>query len=156
MTETGRLRVAGVVVLGVLLLISGDLWWAWRHSPFDRGGWAAAAIWLVWAAWLAKPEIIRGAPKPAWLVAAIGMGLLSFVGQLNVAGHAALALTVAAWMPTQLASSLVVMAGASWFPALGWISTKLELGEHILWLRFAYLGLAVVAGFFLLPRKEAA
>ena len=34
----------------------GDLIEAWRHSPFDRLGWFAAAGWLAWVGRATAPE----------------------------------------------------------------------------------------------------
>lgn len=108
----------GLATLVWCLAWSGDLVAAWRHAPYDRFGWVAALAWLALVAVLGARTKAR---ENRWLVVAWIFSFLGIAGNLNVARHAALALAGAAWVGGGWMRGLAVMvAAASWMPALGW------------------------------------
>jgi hypothetical protein len=156
MTELNRMRWAGLAVLAVLVSLSGELRWAWQHAPFDRLGWLLALVWAGWVIRLGTMQPGVAAPHAGWLIAAVAAGLISFIGQLNVAGHVGLALAMAAWMHNCTMRTLAAVAAIAWFPALGWIAAKAVSAEGgILAVRCLVLAGAIGLGWRLQIRKGA-
>ena len=143
-----HLRAAGAVILIGLIALSGDLRWAWQHAPYDRGaGWVALG-WLGLAGWSAGRA---RQPAIAGLVLALVLGLVSVVGDLNVARHAAIVCVVVAWIPRWPARLLVGASGVAWWPALGWATARLVDDAWVIGVRVGWL--VVGASAWLLWRR---
>ncbi|MCC5023390.1 MAG: hypothetical protein J6386_11635 [Candidatus Synoicihabitans palmerolidicus] len=139
MASGTQLRIAGVLLVGVTVVLSGEVLWAWRNAPYDRWGWVVALIWLR----LAGAAIPRHGAMPVAKVLAVSLGveLVGFVGHLNVASHLA---AVAAWVPGWWPRIAVAVAGLAWVPALGWVSAKAGFPGGDLPLRLIVSGVGVV------------
>jgi exosortase/archaeosortase family protein len=98
----------------------------WRDSPFDQLGWLACLIWLL-------PLLARNAVAGAtlserarlWLMGfALGLILLSEVGDVNVFAHAGLA---CAMVSLSCRGYVVIWAlgAVAWWPAAGWVASRL-------------------------------
>ena len=94
MTGDNQLRLAAVLVMIVLVAMSSDLRWAWQHSPFDQGAGLMASIWSMGVIFVALKQ--RSVPVARLILAAVAAGLVAFIGELNVARHAALVLVLIA------------------------------------------------------------
>ncbi|GAB5558387.1 MAG: hypothetical protein SynsKO_00340 [Synoicihabitans sp.] len=137
MSGIKSLQLAGIVLFLGLGFLGRDLAWAWRHSPYDSGAGWVALIWVLSLVWVGR----RHKPLPAseWLVAAVLLGLVGWIGQLNVAVHAALVAAGMAWLPTLRSRLLMGIAGVSWWPALGWFASGLLPVSGLLVGRFLIL-----------------
>lgn len=101
---------------------AADLLTAWRTSPLDRWGWLAFVIWLaplVIAA--ARRRLAAHSANPVLLGAALATALVARLGDLSVAGHLALALGWAAWLPPSRHAGIWLASAAAWTPAFGWL-----------------------------------
>ena len=142
-----HLRAAGAVILIGLMALSGDLRWAWQHAPYDRGaGWVALA-WLGLVAWSMGADRARQ-PAMVALVAALALGLVSVVGDLNVARHAALVAVVVAWIPGRAVRLIVGLGGVAWWPALGWAAAGRVDDAGVIWVRVGWLLAGAMAALF--------
>lgn len=122
---TPDLRWPALAVLAYAAWNVADLVGAWRHSPFDRAGGLAMAIWLL----PVLPAYRRFRPADAIRPAvALALTFLGAMAQLNVLQHAGFA--VAAGMPAKAGpGTWVWMAGAvSWMPALGYGCGEVGMG----------------------------
>lgn len=149
----GRERVRGVpygVRLAALLfcaLLCADLVRTWHDSPFDRGGQAMLALWLLpvlaalLASWRTADAGVRQAHIPSLPVLALVLLLVGTATSLNVLKHAALALAAAAFLPLSGWTLLWFGLAVSWMPALGWVASGLGV-KGVVGLR---LGLSLVA-----------
>ncbi|MEZ5413291.1 MAG: hypothetical protein R3F03_03145 [Opitutaceae bacterium] len=124
-----------------MIVLSPDLCWAWNHAPYDRGGWWFAGAWLLVLAWGTG---WRGRPQIFWLMLAVGLGLISVLGQINAARHAGIVFAGIAWVRGWKAKVVVGLAGFAWFPALGWLAARFVDESVMPWLRFGLLGGAAV------------
>lgn len=112
---------------GVLALCawqSADLVTAWAHSPFDRYGWLALALWLapVFAAafgFRAALPASRRSFHLAWL--ALFTCLTGVLTEMHFLQHAALALAGVAVTPRFRLDNLWLALALAWMPALGWL-----------------------------------
>lgn len=95
----------------------GDVLQAWRDSPYDRFGWAAAAGWAAWVVIAG-----RGAARApgGWLAAAWALSFVGVAGELNIVQHTAVAFAGAAWAGGGRRGVGVLLLAAGWMPALGW------------------------------------
>jgi hypothetical protein len=113
-------RPAGVAIAVVIALTCGDLLSAWRHAPYDRlGGWAFG-LWLATGGVILILERRRPEGVGGYFLAGLGLALAGFVAELNVLQHAALAVTLAGFMPGGAVRGWWLAAAVSWLPALGW------------------------------------
>jgi len=145
--EQRSLQLAGIVALVGLGWLSRDAVWAWRHAPYDWGaGWVA----LIWVGWLVWQGSRSGAePKAALLGAGIGLGLLSWIGDLNAAAHAGLVLAAASWLPSTKRQIGGAIMGMAWLPAFGWVASSMASPLVVFGLRLAW-----VSGVALALRKK--
>lgn len=143
MTGENQLRLAATMVVLVLAAMSSDLRWAWQHSPFDQGAGWMAAIWSMGVIFVALKQ--RAVPGTRLILAAVGAGLVAFVGELNVARHAALVLGVIAWLPRGWIRLVVGVSGVCWWPALGWAAAPFTGPGGTVTLRFVILTVGVLA-----------
>lgn len=109
--------------LGLVTLVWSAAWCAdladaWRHAPYDRLGWLAAAGWMaaVAAGGGDGRAVSRGWLALSWLATLGGVA-----GELNVAQHVGLGLAGAAWVGGGGRGGLVLALAASWWPAAGWL-----------------------------------
>lgn len=111
---------------------------AWQHSPLDRFGWLAFAIWLVPVpvAWATRTATDPGsACRLGFLLpASILAALVGALGQLNAAAYAGLALAVAAITPARSILRLAawLVTAAAWMPVFSWIGHGLPSRTLIL------------------------
>jgi hypothetical protein len=106
-----------LATLGWALFWCGDVVTAWRHAPYDRLGWVAAAGWAAFVLMAGR----RSASAAGWWLAAAWVVSCSGVaGELNIAQHAGLALAGAAWAGGGWRGLAVLVLAAGWMPALGW------------------------------------
>ena len=150
-----HLRAAGAVILVGLVALSGDLRWAWQHAPYDRGAGWVALVWLGLAGWGGSGRARQ--PTMGGLVVAVALGLVSVVGDLNVARHAALVSVVISWIPRWSGRVIVGLSGVAWWPALGWAAARLVDDVWVIRVRVGWL--AVGATVWLLwwrPREAKA
>ena len=92
---------------------------AWGHSPRDRFGWAALALWLAPAARRLVRTGGRGW-RPGLLGAALAAALAGRLADLHALAYAALACAVAAPMPWRARTLWWLLCAVSWMPGLGW------------------------------------
>ncbi len=94
---------------------------AWLHSPYDRCGSLAFALWVLPIAGL----WVKGAGGPERVSpAAFAIGLaVSFAGvatDLNVFEYLGLAIALAGFLPIRPVTFLWLACAAAWMPAAGW------------------------------------
>ena len=98
---------------------------AWMHSPYDRCGWAAFALWLapIVYLWMAYPVVAREAMKRC-ACAAFATGLaLSFLGviiDLSALKYLGLAVALTGFVPLELTTLPWLALAAAWMPGTGW------------------------------------
>lgn len=138
-----QLRLAATVVVAGLLAMSSDLRWAWQHSPYDQGAGWMAAIWLLGVALVALKK--RTVPAAGFILGAVAAGLVAFVGELNVARHAALVLGCVAWLPPGGIRWVAGISGVCWWPALGWAAAQFTGPGGAVIVRFVLLAVGVLA-----------
>ncbi len=134
------LRVEWAVVV-FCVWRSADLLTAWRHSPLDRWGWLAFALWLAPLVWTRT-----GAGRwtaLAWI--ALALALTSALAQLNVLAYAALAVSLAALAPWSWRTLPWLALSVAWMPVLGWACQSLPLNAVAV-LRLTLAAASVVAG----------
>ncbi|MHB8522063.1 MAG: archaeosortase/exosortase family protein [Limisphaerales bacterium] len=147
-----------VVLVGYSAWRCQDLAGAWADSPFDQWGWLAFLIWVcpvVASGTFAKPTLsaLRGAEPGGARVGSqaadeaapgqaergslpvMGLGLalvfLGDLGDLNLSRHGGLALILmSCW--SRRCSALWGASAAAWFPATGWIGSRLGLDPGVL------------------------
>ncbi len=138
MTESTQRRLAGAVVGLGLGMMSSDLRWAWNHSPYDQGaGWIALAwILLIWGMTKAK-----SVPRVSGLIVAVGLGVVSLVGDLNLARHLAVVVWGMSFAPNKKLAFAIGFSGMAWWPALGWGMAHLVASDFACLLRVGWLGL---------------
>lgn len=108
-----------LAVVAACLWLSRDLLNAWQHSPHDRLGWVAMLIWLSpLVVFLARKRELSA--NAYFLGGAIFLGLAGELTELNFLGHAALAFSLAAWLPFSWRTLVWWLAALSWTPLLGW------------------------------------
>jgi hypothetical protein len=153
-TGENQLRLAAAVVAVGLGVMSADLRWAWQHSPYDQGAGWMAAIWLMGVIFVALKK--QSVPIARLVLAAVVAGLVSFIGELNVARHSALVLVLVAWLPAGWTRWVVALSGVSWWPALGWATAQFTGPGGTVMLRFGLLMVGVLALLRLAraPREE--
>lgn len=115
-------------VLAFAAWSSRDLVEAWRHSPLDRLGWLAFAVWLA-------PALISSlqGPQRPWSPlggSLLGVGVLALVvgaaADVRAANYAALALAISAVArPMGPTFGFWLFAALSWMPALTWAAKAL-------------------------------
>jgi hypothetical protein len=121
MSRTDHTRLAGVVIVAMLALNCGDLVFAWGHSPYDRAGGIAFAIWAlggVALGWRQRANVCLGTLSFA---PGLLLGLLGFLADLNVLKHIGLAWAVAGFIPGGWRWWLWGLAAISWMPVMGWM-----------------------------------
>lgn len=145
-----RRTAAEVVALG-LGLMSGDLRWAWAHSPYDQGaGWVA----LIWVAIVIAMVGVRALPNVGLLIAAVGLGLVSLVGDLNVARHLAIVLLMVSFASNYKEASSIGLGGLAWWPALGWGLAKVVPSDFGCLIRVSWLAGFGMLGLWLARRRK--
>ena len=111
-------------VLGFCAWQASDMLNAWRHSPFDRWGWLACAIWLTPTLASAlgllapRPPTTRAA-QLAWC--ALALWLAGVLTDMHCLKHGALALACAAITLPLRFGILWLGLSLAWLPALGWL-----------------------------------
>lgn len=116
---------AGWAVLALALWQSRELLNAWRHSPYDRLGWLALAVWLAPIVWLRFRGPIEGTGRPYLLGGALAAIAIGGVTGMNAPCYAGLALAIAAIPGASLPVALWLVASVSWMPALSWAGNSL-------------------------------
>ncbi len=125
---------------------------AWRHSPFDRLGWLAFAIWLV-------PVVVhesrRNVLKDGIACSCTGlvMATLGLMAQLNAATYLGLAVAVAGLLPWNRWTVSWLVFSLAWMPLTGWLCANFG-GSVTVALRLAGAALAVVMGMSAVRRKN--
>jgi hypothetical protein len=107
---------------------SADLVDAWRHAPFDRLGWCAMLAWLA-AIGTARKAECGGGLSLALVIGAWVVSLVGIAGELNVAGHVALALAGAGCVRDRRVALVLVALAPGWMPAFGWLLR--DAGAHL-------------------------
>jgi hypothetical protein len=119
--STFQPAAAGAAICAYAAWNARGLLAAWLHSPFDRSGSLAFALWVLPIAWLWR----KGACGPGMVTpAAFAIGLaVSFAGlatDLNVFEYLGLAIALAGFLPVRPATFLWLACAVSWMPAAGW------------------------------------
>ena len=142
MSGDNQLRIAATAVLMGLAAMSADLRWAWQHAPYDQGAGVIAAIWLMGVMYAALK--LQSVPIARLVMAAVALGLVSFIGELNVVRHLAMVLVLVAWLPGWWVRILVGVAGICWWPALGWATAQFTGPAGTLVVRIALLAMGLL------------
>jgi hypothetical protein len=141
-----------LAILAFCAWLSRDLLNAWQHSPHDKFGWLALLIWLLPLGWrLWRKENL--AASVWFLGAAIITGAVGELSEFHFLGHAALAFSLAAWLPLSPWLAVWLATALSWMPVLGWELGGFSGGAVL----FSRLVLALAGVVCLWPfRKDAA
>jgi len=136
MNQHWKSRALPLGVIAYCTWQSADLVLAWRHAPFDRGGWLSFLIWLCPAAWAVAR---RPAPdhEPLWLTGpALLLAIAGSVADVNAVSYLALALAAGALVPRSKRCWLWLAGALVWMPALGWVLQGMR-PEAVMVLRWA-------------------
>lgn len=154
MSPSVQLRLGAVIVASGLGAMNDDLRWAWAHSPYDQGaGWVA----LVWVLIVMAMVGARALPNVGMLITAVGLGLVSLVGDLNVARHLAWVVLLASFAPNRREAVVISLGGLAWWPALGWGLAKVVSSDFGCVIRVAWLAVFGSLGLWLVrSRKQKA
>ena len=105
----------------ILVLVAftgaGSLIKAWRDSPYAQLGWLAFLIWI--APCVYRRTISQSSPRWAYYVSG-SLAVAGFVIDVHVINHAALALAVIGFCPSNRRNWLWILAAVSWIPATGY------------------------------------
>jgi len=100
---------------------------AWIHSPYDKFGWVALAIWIAPCIWLWFKGLAVGKWRTLWIGASLAVLALGAISSLNTFGYLALALAVAALPGISWAACGWFLCALSWMPALSWAANAVPV-----------------------------
>ncbi len=132
------------------------LWADWLHSPMDRLGWLALALWLVpgIVRWAARGGIAFDRLSAVLLVLGGTLLLVGVILELHILAHIAFACAVAAVVRPSGLPWVWLVGAISWMPALTSISKELPLAA-IISLRIILATVAAIIGLLPLRRIPA-
>lgn len=113
--------IAGLVIVAMLALNCGDLLFAWGHSPYDRAGGIAFAVWILGGVAMGWRQRASASPGTMSFAPGLVLGLLGFLADLNVFKHIGLAWAAAGFLPGGWRRWLWLLSALSWMPVMGWM-----------------------------------
>ena len=121
-----------LLIFSALFVVSGSygLLDAWRHSPLEKN------IWILFVLWLAVPiyhAVKSSSLNSSWLIAAILLGGMGRVMEMNFLNYFALALFLVSWVKPWKMAFLAFLTSVSWMPLFGWVFKN----EPSLWVNFS-------------------
>ncbi len=141
--------------LAFALFQSRGLIVAWQHSPLDRFGWLALALWLApgGIAWAQNGPPTFARHSFSAIAAAIVLLIAGVVTELHLLDYLAVALAVAAVAPPPDRLYLWLPGAISWMPLLSWAAKGLPTGGVIA-LRLV-IAVAAASAPFLIRRRSS-
>lgn len=151
MRSAPRMPLAGWAILALAAFQSRELLSAWRHSPFDRGGWIALFIWAAPAVWLYATDRAAGHGRIAVIGTCLAGIALGAVSGLNALCYIGLAFGIAAMPGLSAVAAFWIATSIGWMPVFSWAANSLPVAV-VLALRVT-LTLAGSAAMVLVHRK---
>ena len=127
--------------------LSFDLISAWQNDPFVRSGSWAFILWLFLLAIVFILQRGSSASSSSLQIAAIFLGTLGLLGQLNALQHLGLACALCSLPINQKSRLLLLCSSIFWMPLLGWFGHRSFLVNP----DFARLPLILITAILLSP-----
>jgi len=106
---------------------AADLLTTWRHSPFDRWGWLGFAIWLAPVGVSLVRRLPRTDASLPWSGMALALAVFGRLLDFNALLCVALAVALAAKVPSSPHKWFWLAGALAWMPLLGWVAHDLPI-----------------------------
>lgn len=156
MNSPSRPPLVAWFILAFATIQVRGLWVDWQHSPMDRLGWLALALWLIPGIF---HRVARGGNpvdrlSTLFLLSAAALLLVGVASELHAMAHVAFALAVAAIARPRSLPWLWLIGAISWMPILTSMTKELPLAA-IISLRIIIASVACIIGFLPLRKSPA-